>query len=59
MFGMFKRNPVKQLRKQYDSKLEQAMHAQRKGDIKGYAELTSESENIWQQIVLAERQKSA
>ena len=32
MFGWLKPDPVKKLRKAYDQKLEQAMHAQRNGD---------------------------
>jgi hypothetical protein len=43
-------DPLKKLRNAYDQKLEQAMQAQRKGDIKTYARLTAESEAIWAQI---------
>lgn len=50
MFGLFKSDPTKKLRKTYDIKLEQAMHAQRKGDIKTYSMLTAEAEAIWAQI---------
>jgi hypothetical protein len=50
MFGLFKPNPTKKLRKTYDLKLEQAMHAQRKGDIKTYSMLTAEAESIWTEI---------
>ncbi|MDP5134394.1 DUF6435 family protein [Rheinheimera baltica] len=50
MFGWLKTNPIKKLRKAYDQKLEQAMHAQRNGDMRLYADLTAESEQIWQQI---------
>jgi hypothetical protein len=50
MFGLFKSNPSKKLRKTYDMKLEQAMHAQRKGDIKTYSMLTAEAEKIWAEI---------
>ncbi|MFT4731955.1 MAG: hypothetical protein ACI89W_000970 [Gammaproteobacteria bacterium] len=50
MFGLFKSNPTKKLRKNYDMKLEQAMHAQRKGDIKTYSMLTAEAESIWTEI---------
>ncbi|MFS1422852.1 DUF6435 family protein [Shewanella sp. 10N.286.48.B5] len=58
MFGIFKRDPIKNLRKQYDLTQEQAMQAQRKGDIKSYASLSSAAESIWQQIELALRQAS-
>ena len=50
MFSFFKTDPSKKLRKQYSQKLEQAMHAQRNGDMKRYAELTQESEVIWAEI---------
>ncbi|ALU42139.1 DUF6435 family protein [Pseudoalteromonas rubra] len=55
MFQFLKRDPVKKLRKAYDAKLEQAMHAQRNGDIRGYAMLTSEAESLWQQIEQLEK----
>lgn len=50
MFGLFKSDPTKKLRKQYDAKLEKAMLAQRKGDIKTYSMLTAEAEGIWAEI---------
>ena len=50
MFGLFNRDPSKKLRKQYDIKLEQAMLAQRKGDIKTYSMLTAEAEKLWEEI---------
>lgn len=50
MFGLFKSDPTKKLRKAYDKKLEQAMHAQRNGDMRTYATLTSEAETLWKEI---------
>ena len=50
MFSIFKKNPLKKLNKRYDIKLEQAMHAQRNGDMKSYAMITEEAENIKKQI---------
>lgn len=50
MFGLFKSNPTKKLRKIYDTKSTQAMLAQRKGDIKMYSMLTAEAEMIWKEI---------
>ncbi|MDP2715394.1 DUF6435 family protein [Rheinheimera sp.] len=55
MFGWLKSDPVKKLRKAYDHKLEQAMHAQRNGDMRLYADLTAESEEIWQKIQQLEK----
>lgn len=56
MFSIFKKDPAKKLRKQYDQILEQGMLAQRKGDIKSYAMLTAEAEAIWEKIVAIEKQ---
>ncbi|KZZ44040.1 MAG: DUF6435 family protein [Saccharospirillaceae bacterium] len=50
MFSLFKANPIKKLQKQYDAKLEQAMLAQRNGDIRGYSEITAEAEAIYLQL---------
>ncbi|ARD42923.1 DUF6435 family protein [Colwellia sp. PAMC 21821] len=46
MFSIFKSDPLKKLNKRYEAKLELAMHAQRNGDIKGYAMITAEAEEI-------------
>ncbi|MDA7793146.1 DUF6435 family protein [Glaciecola sp.] len=50
MFGLFSRDPSKKMRKKYDKLLEDAMHAQRRGDIKSYSMLTAEAEALWEQI---------
>jgi len=50
MFSIFKKNPAKKLNQRYEAKLEQAMQAQRNGDIKGYAMITAEAEEIAIQI---------
>ena len=50
MFSFFKKDPLKQLNKQYSAKLEQAMFSQRNGDIKGYSQLTFEAEQILDKI---------
>jgi hypothetical protein len=57
MFGLFKANPSKKLRKKYDILLEKGMQAQRKGDIRLYAELTNEAETLWKQIEVMEKDK--
>ena len=58
MFAWLKPNPMKKLRKAYDQKLEQAMYAQRNGDMRLYADLTAESEAIWAKIQQLETQAS-
>jgi hypothetical protein len=50
MFGLFKKDPVKQLEKEYAALLEKARDTQRSGDIKGYAKLMAESEEILKKI---------
>ncbi|MGB2741951.1 MAG: DUF6435 family protein [Cognaticolwellia sp.] len=51
MFSFFKKDPIKKLNKLYEAKLEQAMHAQRNGDIKSYAMITAEAEKIQTEIL--------
>lgn len=46
MFGLFKTDPVRKAEKAYYQKLEQAMNAQRNGDIRSYSMLTAEAESI-------------
>lgn len=44
MFGLFKKNPIKKLEKQYNTLMEKAMEVQRSGDLRHYAKLIEESE---------------
>ena len=46
MFGFFKKDPLKKLQKEYEAKLEEAMHMQRNGKIREYSFLSSEAEDI-------------
>jgi|TARA_B100001013_G_C24189183_1_gene276739 hypothetical protein len=59
VFNLFKSNPTKKLRRQYDKLLERAMHAQRNGDIKTYSMLTAESETLYKQIEAIENKNRA
>ena len=56
MFSFLKANPEKKLKKQYNAKLEQAMQAQRNGDIEKYSFLTREAEELYEQIKKLEAQ---
>lgn len=58
MFSLFKTDPLKKLNQQYSAKLEQAMLAQRNGDIKSYSALTYEAEKILDKIKVLEDNKS-
>ena len=44
MFGFLKTDPQKKLDQEYKALLEQAMQAQRSGDIRKYSELTEMAE---------------
>ncbi|MEM6725725.1 MAG: DUF6435 family protein [Bacteroidota bacterium] len=50
MFKLFKKDPIKALEKAYEKKMEEARDVQRSGDIKHYAELVAESEEILNEI---------
>ncbi|EEX37409.1 Uncharacterised protein [Vibrio metschnikovii] len=50
MFSIFKSDPTKKLRKQNALKFENAMLAQRKGDIRTYSQLTFEADEMYKQI---------
>ncbi len=58
MFSLFKSNPVKKLHKTYAIKLEEAMRAQRNGDIEGYAMISAEADELWQRIQRLESQRN-
>ena len=59
MFSIFKKDPLKKLNKKYEAKLEQAMHAQRNGDIKGYSMITAEAEELANEIQALKANKRA
>lgn len=48
--SLFKRDPTKKLKKAYQQKMEAAMHAMHKGDIRKNAELFAEAEIIRAEI---------
>lgn len=58
MFGIFKKDPVKVLDKQYRQLLEEAQQLQRSGDIKGYALKTQEAEDVLKQIETLENRSA-
>lgn len=59
MFSIFKKDPVKKLNKRYEAKLEEAMYAQRNGDIKSYSLITAEAEKIRIEIQVLENGSEA
>ena len=56
MFQFLKSDPTKKLKKQHSLLLEKAMHAQRRGDIRTYSQLTAEAEEVYGQIKALETQ---
>ncbi|CAM3039110.1 MULTISPECIES: DUF6435 family protein [Vibrio] len=50
MFSFLKSNPMKKLKKRHSMLLEQAMQAQRRGDIRTYSRLTAEADELYGQI---------
>ena len=44
MFSLFKKDPIKKLQNEYETLLQQALDAQRRGDIRTYSSLTSKAE---------------
>jgi len=55
MFDFLKTDPKKKLEKEYSQKMEDAMKAQRNGNIDLYAQLTAEAENILRKIELIDK----
>jgi len=50
MFGLFKKDPVKKLEKEYEQLMSKARDVQRSGDLRAYAVMIEESENILKKI---------
>ena len=50
MFSWFKKDPAKKLQTAYQTKLTEAMHAQRNGDIRSYSSLTQEASLIKEEL---------
>jgi len=51
---LFERNPTKKLRKAYEQKMEAAMHAIRRGDVRENARLVAEANELQVAIEAAE-----
>lgn len=50
MFGLFKKDPRKVLEAAYRTKLEQAMHSQRNGDMATFASLSAAADELEKQL---------
>lgn len=58
MFGFFSDNTAKKLNKRYHSLLQEAMEAQRSGDIRRYSELSEKADLVLREIESAEKNDS-
>lgn len=58
MFGWFQRDPLPRLQAEYEALLLRARDLQRSGDIKGYAYLTAEAEELAERIDALRRERS-
>jgi len=50
MFGLFKKDPLKKLEKEYTDLMAKAMEVQRSGDLRHYSRLIEESEVLQAKI---------
>ena len=55
MFSFFRSNPAKKLKKRHSALLEEAMNAQRNGNIRKYSQLTAEADEVYKQIQLLDK----
>ncbi|WP_273151954.1 DUF6435 family protein [Methylophaga thiooxydans] len=58
MLSLFKANPEKKLKKQLAQKREQALNAQRNGDIRQFATFTEEAEALLKQLQTLQADKT-
>ena len=59
MFGLFRRDPKKQLQKRYDALLEQARDTQRGGDVVAAAKLYEQADAVYKEIEALEASKES
>ena len=59
MFGLFKSNPTKKMRKELERLQEKAMQMQRNGDIRGSSFVSQEADELWQKIQAIEAEQKA
>ncbi len=59
MFGLFKKDPTKKMRAEYAKILEQAMLAQRNGNIELYAKLSKQADDLINEIEKLEQTKNS
>ena len=50
MFSLFKKDPKKELQKEYEKLMKDAVDAQRRGDIDGYSTLSAKADEVAKKI---------
>ena len=55
MLGFLKGDPKKKLQKEYEAKLQKALHAQRNGDLRTHGTLMEEAEKIYADLQKMEK----
>ena len=55
MMPLFRRDPTKKLKKAYQQKMEAAMHAMRRGDVRENAMLVAEADKLRAEIEALEQ----
>ena len=58
MFGLFRASKAQKLKKQYHALLEQAMEAQRSGNIRLYSELSEQADGVMKEFQEAEKNEA-
>jgi len=58
MFGLFRKDPVYKLEKEYARKLELARDLQRKGDIVGYSGMAAEADSVLKLLEAEEHRRT-
>jgi len=58
MFGLFRANKAQKLKKRYHVLLEQAMEAQRSGNIRLYSELSEQADGVMKELQEAEKSEA-
>ena len=58
MFSFFKDRTAKKLKKKHSMLLEEAMQAQRRGDIRMYSKLTAEAEDVYNEFKRASSEQA-
>ncbi len=53
MFGLFKKDPIQKLQKEYEAKMLEARDVQRSGDLRKYAVVMEQAEEILKKIEAA------